>query len=88
VEEALKAGLVVLKISSDHMTHPESFIKIASHLQGKILTMIQTKFTDIAMSALVACPPDATHIEEMCSAPFALDENGLFYALRVKATRV
>jgi len=86
VQQALSQQKPVVKISADHMPNPEAVKAICHHFNAQLIKIVQARFTDSPMSFVIAFNPSTTeaHLNAILSEPFAIDDQGLWYATRVQ----
>ena len=72
-------GTKLINISANYQPHPSTFNAIAEAWGGQVHTIRDNKYTDRAMSALVAVPREKD-LSEFLGQDFAIDDDGLWTA--------
>ena len=77
----LDDGKVIVKLAVDCVVQPTVYESVAKHLGGQVMSLIEAKYTDVPLVAIIAVPPSDL-LEEMLSEPFEVN-TGIMYATRV-----
>lgn len=75
----VQEGTKLINISANYQPHPLTFEAIAKAWGGKVHTIRDNKYTDRAMSALIAVPREKD-LSEFLGQDFAIDDDGLWTA--------
>mgnify|MGYP005848528383 CR=1 FL=1 len=75
----VQEGTKLVNISANYQPHPSTFEAIATAWGGQVHTIRDNKYTDRAMSALVAVPREKD-LSEFLGHDFAIDDDGLWTA--------